>query len=68
MHQHGRTDVTAIEYRRAGHTVGVMVPNVPTRTTVASRYGVLTVGGSPAVDAAARADSWPKLLAFLGRL
>jgi dienelactone hydrolase len=68
MRGHGRTDVTALEYRRAGHALGVMLPNVPTRTTVASRYGVLNMGGSPGADAAARADSWPKLLAFLARI
>jgi dienelactone hydrolase len=33
-----------------------------------SRYGLLNLGGSLSGDAHARADSWPRLLAFLKRL
>jgi dienelactone hydrolase len=69
MRAHGRhADVTALVYAHAGHTVGAMVPNVPTTTSASSRYGRLQYGGSPAADAAARADSWPRLLAFLARI
>lgn len=68
MRAHGRTDVTLLDYPQAGHGVGVIVPNIPTRPTVNSRYGILYFGGSPGAGAAARADSWPKLLRFLAQL
>lgn len=67
MRDHGRRDVTALNYARAGHGAGAIVPNLPTAPTINSRYGFLFLGGTPAADAAARADSWPKLLAFLGQ-
>lgn len=53
----GRTDFTALTYYAAGHAVGWALPFLrsPSR-------------GTPAGDARARADSWPKLLAFLSRL
>jgi dienelactone hydrolase len=68
MRAHGRHAVTALVYRKAGHAVGVAVPNIPTRTRVQSRYGELYLGGSPRADELAREDSWPKLLRFLARL
>jgi dienelactone hydrolase len=60
LREHGRTDYTSLVYQRAGHLVGVALP-----------YVVLvdpSFGGTAAADAHARADSWPKLLAFLDRL
>jgi dienelactone hydrolase len=68
MHDHGRRDVTALNYAHAGHGAGAIVPNLPTAPTINSRYGLLYLGGTPSADAAARADSWPKLLRFLSQL
>ena len=68
MKNHGRSDLTVLDYPGAGHGLGVIVPNIPTSPTLKSRYGVLDLGGSPLGDANARADSWPKLLRFLSRL
>jgi dienelactone hydrolase len=68
MHDHGRRDVTTLNYGHAGHGAGAIVPNFPTAPTINSRYGLRHFGGTPSADAAARADSWPKLLRFLGQL
>jgi dienelactone hydrolase len=55
-----------LDYPAAGHAVGALVPNLPeSDTVVTSRYGLLNLGGTRAADAAAKADAWPKLLAFL---
>ena len=55
-----------LDYPAAGHAVGALVPNLPEPdTVVTSRYGLLDLGGTRAADAAAKADAWPKLLAFL---
>ena len=58
LHDHGRRDVTSSIYLDAGHAVGAAVPYLP----------VEALGGTPAGDAAARADSWRKLLRWLGAL
>jgi dienelactone hydrolase len=68
MHDHGRSDVTTLNYAHAGHGAGAIVPNFPTTPTRNTRYGLLHFGGTPSADAAARADSWPKLLRFLSQL
>jgi dienelactone hydrolase len=68
MRDHGRRDVTALKYAHAGHGAGAIAPNLPTAPTINSRYGLLYLGGTPSADAAARADSWPKLLRFLSQL
>lgn len=68
MQTHGRRDVVALTYPRAGHEVVTAVPNFRTPTIITSRYGILGMGGTPAADAAARAASWKKLLAFLSAL
>lgn len=60
LRAYGRTDFTALTYKSAGHGIGVGLPYLRTAT--------LSFGGTPAADAKARDDSWPKLLAFLGRL
>jgi dienelactone hydrolase len=69
LHGHDRRDVTLI-YPRAGHLVGLAVPNQPELTTVGELYlnGRTDFGGSPAADEAAREDSWPKLLRFLASI
>jgi dienelactone hydrolase len=59
LRQHQRTDYTSLVYYNAGHAVGAAIPNVPV-----GAWG----GGTLAGDARARADSWPKLLAFLERM
>jgi dienelactone hydrolase len=66
---HDRRD-TALIYPYAGHFAGGVLPNEPElSTTVRSpRYGLLTLGGTPQADEAAREDSWPKLLRFLARI
>lgn len=55
-------------YSDAGHHVGPVpyVPSTGTRTAEHRLTGeVMHSGGSPAADAAARADGWPRMLAFL---
>jgi dienelactone hydrolase len=64
----GRRDFTGLVYQRAGHGVGLIVPNIPSLPSANTRYGVLNFGGTPADDQAAREDSWPKLLRFLSSL
>jgi len=62
MRAHGRgKDVTALTYPSAGHLVTVAVPYLPAPSI---SFGFAT----PAANAAALSDSWPKLLAFLRRL
>ncbi len=55
-----------LTYPQAGHGVGTF-PYLPTGTR--SRHPVTGEvydnGGTPEADAAARADSWPKVLTFL---
>ena len=73
LHDHGRRDVTALEYPNAGHALGFVLPvQTPISARdygiVDSQYGVLDLGGSPKADEAAREDAWPKLLAFLARV
>jgi dienelactone hydrolase len=70
---HHRHDVVALDYPRAGHLLGQVVPpQIPVSPVgygiVQSRYGPLDLGGSPAADEAALESSWPKLLLFLHRL
>jgi hypothetical protein len=58
--------VAHLRYPGAGHA-GVGVPGTPAPTEV--RHPVdgasYALGGMPAANAAARADSWPRVLAFL---
>jgi uncharacterized protein len=58
--------VTHLRYPGAGH-VGVGVPGTPVPTEVRHPVdgGWYALGGTPSANAAARADSWPKALAFL---
>ena len=68
LRAHHRSDYTSLVYYDAGHGVGTAVPNFPFGTVVPTADGPLGLGGTLSGDAHARADSWPKLLAFLGRL
>ena len=58
--------VTHLRYPGAGHT-GAGVPGTPAPTEVRHPVdgGWYALGGTPAANAAARADSWPQVLAFL---
>lgn len=62
-----RSDYTALIYR-SGHSVVTAIPNIPTATVFHTRYGGLDLGGLPLDASLARADSWPKLVAFLKHL
>jgi hypothetical protein len=74
MAEHHRHDVTALEYPKAGHELGGVLPRLVTSSS--ADYGVMDspsqgrqyLGGSPQADEAALEDSWPKLLAFLDRV
>ena len=68
MREHGRSDVTALVYRAAGHGIGLPVPNVRVATKGGAHEGYYDFGGTPEADARARAALWPRLLAFLNRL
>jgi dienelactone hydrolase len=63
----GRPAPTLLRYPQAGHFVGLMLPYDPFTVTDGRTAAGATIraGGTPAADAAARADAWPKLLAFL---
>ena len=58
--------VTHLRYPGAGHT-SAGVPGTPAPTEVRHPVdgGWYALGGTPAANAAARADSWPQVLAFL---
>jgi hypothetical protein len=54
-----------LDYSAAGHSVGAVVPNLPeSDAVVTSPDGLLNPGGTPH-GRGAKADAWPKLLAFL---
>jgi hypothetical protein len=58
--------VAHLRYPGAGHA-GVGVPGTPAPTEVRQPVdgASYALGGMPAANAAARADSWPQVLAFL---
>lgn len=60
---HDRYVLTALRYPDAGHSVGAMRPYAP--TTVDTDASGVDHGGTLASNLAAKADAWPKLLAFL---
>ncbi len=62
---HDPRDVMLL-YPRAGHGIGLGVPNIPITTTIFGVYG--ESGGTPKADQAARADAWPRVLRFLAHL
>ncbi|MFN3945318.1 MAG: acyl-CoA thioester hydrolase/BAAT C-terminal domain-containing protein [Allosphingosinicella sp.] len=58
---HGRPDVRLLAYENAGHAVyGRPVPEDDPRLP-----GLAALGGTPEGNNAARADGWPRILAFL---
>ena len=67
MAAHGQADrVTHLCYEGAGHTIGH--PYVPATLTAGVHpvdKRVYDYGGDPAAIARARADSWPRVVAFL---
>ena len=60
----GSSSDTLLEYAGAGHLIAKAY--LPGGTTVVGG-GRLETGGSPAANASAQADSWPKVLGFLRR-
>jgi dienelactone hydrolase len=66
---HKSSRPVVLRYAAGGHLVDQLVPNTPEWMTVGTsqQYGPYDRGGGPSVDAAARADAWPRLLAFLDR-
>jgi dienelactone hydrolase len=63
-----RRERVLLNYRLAGHFVGLAIPYEPAGSALVVEGGRRDSGGSPEANAAAKADSWPKLLAFLARL
>ncbi|HZR93123.1 MAG TPA: acyl-CoA thioester hydrolase/BAAT C-terminal domain-containing protein [Gaiellaceae bacterium] len=63
-----RRPATLLAYPGAGHAVDLVLPNAPSSTVLATRDGLLRLGGTPAADAAARNAAWPQLLLFLDRI
>ncbi len=62
---HGRTDVQGIIYRLAGHGV-VGIPNLPSPGEVeVAPHAFVELGGTPAANAMAHAESWARILRFL---
>jgi dienelactone hydrolase len=57
-----------LNYRHAGHLVDLAIPYEPAGTELVVEGERFDFGGTPEANAAAKADSWPKLLAFLERL
>jgi dienelactone hydrolase len=68
LRAHGRSDFTALTYYSAGHGIGGGLPFLRSPTVFDFQFGRISLGGTPAGDARARNDSWPKLLEFLRRL
>jgi dienelactone hydrolase len=65
--QHGvDSRITPLQYPDAGHLCGG-VPGLPVPGEVRLSQGFMSLGGTPAGNAHARADSWPRVLAFLAR-
>jgi len=63
--QHGvGSRITHLQYADAGHLCGG-VPGLPVPGEVRLSQGFMSLGGTPAGNARARADSWPRVLAFL---
>lgn len=62
LHAHHSThQVTLLEYHSGGHGVGSLLPYLPS-------YNPLLDGDRADPDQRARADGWPRLLAFLANL
>ena len=65
--QHGvGSRITNLRYPDAGHLCGG-VPGLPVPGEVPLSQGFFSLGGTPAGNARARADSWPQVLRFLAR-
>ncbi len=58
----------ALTYPNADHAIGFGIPNLLVANVYLTFGTPLLAGGTPAADARAREDSWPKLLAFLAKL
>ena len=60
LQEHGRPD-TILEYTEAGHSLGYLLPELPSGLLP----GEIT---DEAADKAARADAWPKAVEFIRKL
>jgi dienelactone hydrolase len=68
LRAHKRNHYTSLVYNDAGHSIGLAVPNIPTATVMPSSHTHLDLGGTPSGNAHARANAWPKLLAYFKNL
>jgi dienelactone hydrolase len=68
LREYNRHGFVALTYPNAGHAIGFGIPNLPVASVYLTFGTPLMAGGTPAADAHAREDSWPKLLAFLAKL
>jgi dienelactone hydrolase len=73
MLAHHRRDVTALDYPKAGHEIGSALPrqvdvSPANYGVLETRQGQIYLGGSPRADEDALENSWPKAIAFLGRV
>ena len=59
---------THLSYANVGHRISApFVPTTVSKSLHPVRRQVFAFGGTPAASAAARADSWPRVLEFLQR-
>jgi dienelactone hydrolase len=65
---HGRTDISAVIYKNAGHGAGCNFPNVPRPGYATSGSTTIQLGGTPTGNALAAASSWPLLLRFIAHV
>jgi dienelactone hydrolase len=65
--QHGRPDIGGVLYPHAGHAA-VGIPNLPAPGEVKGATRYYELGGEPAANEAAHADSWRRILRLLGAL
>jgi dienelactone hydrolase len=61
LRRHGSPPATLLRYPKAGHTIGYPIPYQALDFLAAE-------GVTPAADAAARADAWPRILSWLDSL
>jgi dienelactone hydrolase len=65
---HFRHSFTHLSYANVGHRISApFVPTTVNKSLHPVRRQVYAFGGTPAASAAARADSWPRVLEFLQR-
>jgi dienelactone hydrolase len=65
LRKHHHHNYISLIYPHAGHGIASVLPNLPAPTIIPTPKGPIPLGGTQTADAHARADAWPKLLAFL---